>query len=54
LLSKLILQSCDNFVMAPKYYNALTQDRKDAICRFYVDTILENADGHEDECLYLF
>lgn len=54
LLSKLILQSCDNFVMAPTYYDALTQDRKDAICEFYVDTILENAEDHEDERLYLF
>ena len=40
--------------MAPTYYDALTQDRKDAIRQFYVDTILENAEDHEDERLYLF
>ena len=54
LLSKLILQSCDNFVIAPTYYDALTKDRKDATCQFYVETILENAEDREDERLYLF
>jgi hypothetical protein len=54
LLSKLILQSCDNFVMAPMYFDALTHDRKNALCQFYVRTILENAEDHEDERLYLF
>lgn len=54
LLSKLILQSCDNFVMAPVYYDALAQDRKDALCQFYVDTILENAEDHDDHRLFLF
>lgn len=54
LLSKLILQSCDNFAIAPRYYDALSQDRKDALCQFYVDTIHENAEHHEDERLYLF
>jgi len=54
LLSKLILQSCDNFVIAPDYYASLPQERRDAICRFYVDTIVEDAEDHEDERLYLF
>lgn len=54
LLSKLILQSCDNFVMDPQYYESMPQERKSAICQFYVDTILENAEDHEDERLYLF
>ena len=54
LLSKLILQSCDNFALAPKYYNSLSQDRKDALCEFYVETIQDNAEEHEDERLYLF
>ena len=54
LLSKLVLQSCDNFVIAPQYYDALSQDVKNAICRFYVDTILKNAENHDDKRLYLF
>jgi len=54
LLSKLILQSCDNVALAPKYHDSLSQDRKDALCQFYVDTIQENAEDYEDERLYLF
>jgi hypothetical protein len=54
LLSKLILHSCDNFVMVPSYYDSLPQDQKDAICQFYVDTIQVNAEDHEDQRLYLF
>lgn len=54
LLSKLILQSCDNFVLDPHYYESLPQERKDAMCDFYVETILANAEEHEDERLYLF
>ena len=40
--------------MAPAYYESLTLDGKDALCQFYVDTILDNAKDHEDKCLYLF
>jgi len=54
LLSKLILQSCDNFAIAPKYYDSLSQDCKDALCQFCVATSQENAEDHEDEKLYLF
>lgn len=54
LLSKLILQSCDNFAIAPKYYDTLSPDRKAALCQFFVDTILENDKDNEDERLYLF
>lgn len=54
LLSKLVLQSCDNFVIAPQYYGALPQGTKDAMCQFYVDTVIVNAEDHEDRRLYLF
>ncbi len=54
LLSKLILQSCENFVLAPSYYNSMTQDRKNTLCKFFVDTVLDNTEGHEHEYLYLF
>jgi hypothetical protein len=54
LLSKLILQSCDNFVFTPDYFNALSQAQKDAIVQFYTATLFKNADDHEDENLFLF
>jgi hypothetical protein len=54
LLSKLILQSCDNFVMAPSYYESLSAERKASICDFYVQTILQNAEDHMDDRLFVF
>lgn len=54
LLSKLVLQSCENFVINPQYYDQLPEDRKNALCRFFVITARQNADDHEDERLYLF
>lgn len=54
LLSKLILQSCDNFVIDPRYYDSLSADRKNALVEFWTATILENDEDHEDERLYLF
>lgn len=54
LISKLVLQSCENFVMAPQYYDSMSQERKHAICQFYVATALSNAEDHEDYRLYLF
>lgn len=54
LISKLILQSCDNFVIDPRYYDSMPQERKAAIFQFYVDTSFQNAEYHEDERLYLF
>lgn len=54
LISKLVLQSCDNFVISPEYFDQMSNSQKDAICRFYVDTILENHEEHDDKNLYLF
>ena len=54
LLSKLILQSCDNFVMVPSHFDSMPQEQKDALGQFYVDTIQVNAEDHEDQRLYLF
>ncbi len=54
LLSKLILQSCDNFVISPQYFDSLTPDAKVAIGSYFVDTIIKNAVNHEDCRLFLF
>jgi hypothetical protein len=54
LLSKLVLQSCDNFVMVPSYYDSLPQASKDSLHQFYVDTLFANEEDHENERLYLF
>ena len=54
LLSKLVLQHCDNFVIHPGYYESMTNERQHAICRFFAETILKNKPDHEDPRLFLF
>jgi len=54
LLSKIILQCCDNFVIDPQYFDAMPQDKVAALRNFFVDTISKNAPAHEDGRLYLF
>ena len=54
LISKLVLQSCDNFVISAEYFDGLSTDRRDALCQFYTDTILTNDELHENQLLYLF
>ena len=54
LLSKLVLQCCDNFVVHPHYYESMSVERRDAVCDFFAQTILTNKEDHEDARLYLF
>lgn len=54
LLSKLVLQHCDNFVVHPHYFASLNDERQSAICRFFADTIARNQCDHEDRRLFLF
>ena len=54
LLSKLILQSCDNFVVNPGYYDSMSEAKREAILAFYGHTGIENDEGYEDENLFLF
>lgn len=54
LVSKLILQHCDNVVMAPAYYSALSDIRRRRILEFFESTILRNRHNFDDENLYLF
>ncbi len=54
LLSKFILQSCDNFVIHPDYYAGMSDVKKKAMLQFYGHTVIENDESYEDENLYLF
>ena len=54
LLSKLILQSCDNIVIHPRYYESMTKERRRAISDFFARTLFDNEEAHEDQRLYLF
>jgi hypothetical protein len=54
LLSKLILQFCDNFVIDPEYYDSMLQEQREAIERFYIVTAFSNNEDYENERLFLF
>jgi hypothetical protein len=54
LLSKIILQFCENFIIDPQYYNSISQEKKIAIDQFYLDTMISNNDDYENEQLFLF
>lgn len=54
LVSKLILQHCENIVMAPSYYEGLTETRRNRIREYFASTIFSNQQDHDDENLYLF
>ena len=54
LISKLILQSCENFVIDPLYYASMTEGQQEVIHQFFNRTMNRNDDDFEDERLYLF
>lgn len=54
LLSKLILQSCDNFVLSPEYFESFSQERKNVVCNYFINTMTKNDEKYENKLLYLF
>jgi hypothetical protein len=54
LLSKLILQNCDNIVLAPDFWLSLAVEQQTAIERYFVETIENYVMESEDQRLYLF
>lgn len=54
LLSKLILNNCENFVVSPPYFDRWSAEKRAAITDFCVDTITAGNLELEDRNLYLF
>ena len=54
LISKLILQSCENFVIDPLYYDSMPKGQQEVIHQFFNRTMHRTADDFDDERLYLF
>jgi len=54
LLSKMILQHAENFVMSPAYFEIMEPSRIEAIKKFFCATIEKNEHEHEDSNLFLF
>ncbi|MBL9162291.1 MAG: hypothetical protein JNL18_06145 [Planctomycetaceae bacterium] len=54
LLSKLILQSCDNFVLSPSHFEHMPAENRNLIAGYFAKTIQYNDEGFDDARLYLF
>ena len=54
LLSTLVLQCCDNFVIHPHYYESMSGARRRVVRDYFAQTILHNKEDYEDARLYLF
>jgi hypothetical protein len=54
LVSKLVLQHCENFVISPAYFEAMSEERRAAILEFFVSTVWRNRHEYENENLCLF
>jgi hypothetical protein len=54
LLSKIILMNCENFVLAPKFYKILSEERLESIKTYFMKNMYGNKIDYEDKNLYLF
>jgi hypothetical protein len=54
LVSKLVLNSCENFVVAPDHFDTWSDDKRAAIVAYFTRTLLSNDLSFDDERLYLF
>lgn len=53
-LSRLILDSCENFVLSPDYFHTWSEKKKRAVQTYFVRTILKSDLHYESSDLYLF
>ncbi len=53
-VSRLLLNSCDNFVLAPDYVDAWPAEKREGITTYFKNTIFENRLEHESAHYYLF
>jgi hypothetical protein len=53
-LSKLILNNCENFVLAPSYYDTWSAEKTNAVTQYFVQTLFTGNLDEENDQLYLF
>lgn len=54
LVSKLVLMHCENFVMAPDFYNTLSEARIESMKNFFMKNMTPQKEDCENENLFLF
>ena len=53
-LSRLILESCENFVISPDYFDTWSEQKAITVREYFVRTTVESDLGYESPDLYLF
>lgn len=53
-LSRLLLNSCENFVLAPDFYDTWPEDKREAIAEYVVGTVFKDDFGVDDDRLLVF
>jgi hypothetical protein len=53
-LSRLVLDSCENFVLNPDYVDSWTEDKRRAVGDYFTKTLVVSDLEHESPDLYLF
>ena len=54
MVSVRVLNSCENFAIAPRFWNGLDDSNKRAICDFYISSLLTDASDLENQHFMLF
>ena len=54
LISKLVLRNCENFVIAPKYFETIPDESRIAMLDYFQRTLSEDLLDHDDKRLFLF
>jgi hypothetical protein len=54
LLSKLVLNNCENFVVSPSYYDQWSSEKRKAVTDYFVETLFTGKLEVENPNLYLF
>lgn len=53
-ISRLVLNSSENFAICPRYYDSWTQEKREAVRTYFTRTIMVSDLGYESPHLYLF
>jgi hypothetical protein len=54
LISKFVLRNCENFVIAPKYFETISDESRDAMLDYFQRTYYKDLLDYEDNRLFLF
>ncbi len=54
LISKMIIENCENFVISPKFFSKWSEDKKMTVKDYFEDTLNPSFKGRENEEFYLF